>query len=269
MEERKSMKKIAVVSDFHSGHKFGLTPPGWLPEEPVKRNEEWIKANQALYGWYEAKIKAEGPYDVIFVNGDCIEGKGKKSGGTELITNDLEEQSEMAVDIIRRIPKRKRCKIFMVRGTPCHVASSDGEDWENVIADKTGATIGEHLWIDVEGVIFDLKHHPAGNSSIPHGRHSGVAKDRLWNLLWAEVGHQPKAQVFLRSHVHHHNGAFGPGWMAMTTPALQGAGSKFGLRRCSGIVDYGFVTFQVEKGKYQWQPHVANIEQQKSPLIKL
>jgi ribosome biogenesis protein Tsr3 len=89
----------------------------------------------------------------------------------------------MAVKIIRQIPKAKNCKIVITRGTPYHVSSSDGEDWENVIAERVGATVTDHAWVEIEDVIFDLKHHPAGSGSLPHTRHGGVAKDRLWNVL--------------------------------------------------------------------------------------
>jgi hypothetical protein len=156
---------------------------------------------------------------------------------------------------------------FLSHNTSYHVGLD--EDWENVIADRLEAKIGEHEWVDIEGVVFDLKHHPAGSSGIPQGRHTGVAKDRLWNLMWNERQMQPKASVFIRSHVHHHNFCGGPDWLAMTTPALQGIGSRFGSRRCSGIVDFGFVTFNVNKGEYSWQAHIASIEAQKSLVTKL
>jgi hypothetical protein len=258
------MKNLIILSDFHCGHRFGLTPPGWLPIEPAERNAEWVKANRALFSWYEAEMKRNAPYDVIFVNGDCIEGKGSKSGGTELIASDLEEQSDMATELIRCIPKRKGCKIFMSRGTPYHVSSKDGEDWENIIAERVGAVVDEHLWVEIEGIMFDLKHHPSGGSQVPHGRHTAVAKDFLWNALWHERKMQPKSQVIIRSHQHYHIYSGGPDWLAMITPALQGAGSKFGARRCAGLVDFGFVTFNINKGEYSWQTHTSNIAEQKA-----
>jgi hypothetical protein len=57
--------------------------------------------------------------------------------------------------------------------------------------------------------------------------------------------------------------------LGMTTPALQGFGSRYGARRCTGLVDFGFVTFQVNKGTYTWQPIIAKLEEQKAPMIKL
>jgi hypothetical protein len=260
-------KNIAILSDFHCGHKAGLTPKGYLPEEPAEERARWINANKAYYNWYNHHIRKYGPYDIIFLNGDLLDGTGKKSGGTEQITTDMEEQCDMAVKIIREIPKNKKCEIVITRGTSYHVG--DSEDWENIIAERVGAAIGEHEWVEVEGVVFDLKHHPAGSSGLPHGRHTGVARDRLWNIMWAERELQPKADIFIRSHVHYHNFAGGPDWLGMTTPALQGFGSRYGARRCTGLVDFGFVTFQVNKGTYTWQPIIAKLEEQKAPMIKL
>lgn len=261
------MKNIAVLSDFHCGHKAGLTPKGYLPNEPAQERSRWVNANKAYYNWYNQNIRKHGPYDIVFLNGDLVDGTGKKSGGTEQITTDMEEQCDMAVRIIREIPKAKNCSIVITRGTPYH--TGDAEDWENIIAERVGAAIGEHEWVEVEGVVFDLKHHPAGSSGMPNGRHTGVAKDRLWNVMWAERELQPKADIFIRSHVHYHNFAGGPDWLAMTTPALQGFGSRYGARRCTGIVDFGFITFQVNKGNYTWQPIIAKLEEQKAPMIKL
>jgi len=252
-------KKIAVLSDFHCGHRVGLTPTGWLPEKD--ENGEiplWAQINKAHWTWYAREIARNGPYDIVFVNGDLVDGKGKKSGSTELLAPDMEDQADMATKIIRMVPKSKNCKIVITRGTPYHVSSSDGEDWENIIAERVGATVTDHAWVEV-----------AGSSSLPHSRHTGVAKDRLWNSILAAEGEQTKADVLIRSHVHYHNFAGGPDWIAMTTPALQGAGSKFGARRCSGKVDFGFITFTVDKGTFSWKQHIAKLVEQKAPLLKL
>ena len=261
------MKNVLIISDPHCGHKSGLTPPGYLPDKPAERRQEWVKNNRGYWSWWEQNIRAAGPFDIIILNGDAVDGKGAKSGGVEQVTMDMEEQCDMAIEIVRKIPKRKGCKIVMTRGTSYHVGLD--EDWENVVADKLEAKIGEHEWVDIEGVVFYLKHHPAGSSGIPQGRHTGVAKDRLWNIMWNERQMQPKASIFIRSHVHYHNFCGGPDWLAITTPALQGIGSRFGSRRCSGIVDFGFITFKVNKGQYSWQAHIANIEAQKASVTKL
>ena len=261
------MKRILILSDLHSGHKAGLTHPGFLPSDPAPLDKPFVDASKAYWNWFETNVRKSGPFDVVIVNGDAVDGRGKKSGGIELWTTEMETQCDMAVRALRRVPVTKKTQWVFTRGTPYH--TGDDIDHENRIAEDFNAKIGEHEWIDIEGVVFDVKHHPAGSSGIPNGRHTGVAKDRLWNMIWHHETMQPDAQVFIRSHVHYHNFCGGPDWLAMTTPALQGFGSRYGARRCTGIVDFGFVTFDADRGKYSWQAHVAKLDAQRATLTKI
>jgi len=260
-------KKIAVLGDLHCGHRSGLTHPGFLPTEPIDKQKPFVDAAIEYWNFYETRIRQLGPFDVVIVNGDMIDGPGKKSGGSELWTADPEDQCDYAIKALRRVPVTRKTKWILTRGTPYH--TGDDTDHENKIANAFHAKIGEHEWVDIEGVVFDVKHHPAGSSGIPQGRHTAVAKDRMWNVMWAHEDMQPDSDIFLRSHVHYHNLCGGPDWLAMTLPALQGMGTKFGARRCVGIVDFGFVTFEVDKGKYLWQAHTARLEHQKATVLKL
>lgn len=134
----------------------------------------------------------------------------------------------------------------MTYGTPYH--TGDAEDYESALADKLGCEVKAHLWLDVDGCVLDCKHH-VGGSSVPHGRHTAVARERLWNLLWEERALQPRAQLVARSHVHYHAYSGAPGWVAMTLPALQAAHTKYGARRCAGTVDWGIVIVDCQRGR--------------------
>ena len=264
------MKRVAILSDFHCGHVVGLTPPSWwLPEkdddDSKTKRQKYAVVQRALWSFYSDNIKKHGPYDVMFLNGDAIDGDGKRSGGTEQVTTDREEQAEMAVKAAR-VAISAKTRVVMTYGTAYH--TGDGEDFENIVATDLKAKIGSHEWVDVEGVVFDLKHH-CGASAIPHGRHTAPAKERLWNVLWNEAEMAPKADVIVRSHVHYFGHCGGPDWLALTTPALQGMGSKFGSRRCNGIVDFGFLVFECNKGSYTWKPVIAKIKAQVAQVIKL
>ena len=80
---------------------------------------------------------------------------------------------------------------------------------------------------------------------------------RLVNGLWAARGEYPLADVIIRSHVHYHNFCGGSDWLAMTTPALQGYGSKYGARRCTGLVDVGMVHFDIwSKERWEWKAEI-------------
>jgi hypothetical protein len=243
------MKRVVVISDLHCGSDVGLTYPDW--QQTALQEELWEV--------YAGMIDALRPIDVLIVNGDMIDGKASRWGSTGLITADRVEQAEMAV---KAIAFTDATEMYLTYGTPYHAGS--GEDFEVVVADKLRARIEPQLWVEVNGIVFDAKHFISA-SSVPHGRHTSIARDRLWNILWADMEQQPKSDVFIRSHVHYFNFAGGTSWVAMTTPALQGLGCKFGSRIPSGTVDYGLVYFDVDDdGGFSWDSDTILIDTQKN-----
>ena len=252
-------KRVLVVSDFHCGHLVGLTPPGFDADREPQRHREFYDMRRTIWRWFKRTVSRLSPIDILIVNGDAIDGKGPASGGTEQLYMDRKDQSDMATSIIKTIDAKK---IVMSYGTPYH--SGKDEDWEDIVAYNVGAEkIGGEDVIDVSGLVINYRHH-VGRSTIPHGRFTPIAKEMLWNLLWAERGEYPKADVLIRSHVHYHVAAQTSEWLAMTTPALQGYGTKYGGRRMSGTVDIGVVVFDVtSRGEYTWNPVILRLNEQR------
>lgn len=244
-------KRLIVISDLHCGHLSGLTPPDYwieLAKHDQKRNKLAL-VQRELWEEFAAIIDAHRPYNICLCNGDAIEGKGARSGGTELISSDRKTQTDMAAKVIRFIdaPINR-----MTYGTPSH--TGDDEDWEDIVAEKVGAKIGSHEWFEVNGVIIDAK-HKVGSSVIPHGRLTSLAREVLWNREWTLRGLQLKADILLRSHVHYYEEIYHDQCRAATTPCLQGMGSKYGARQCSGTVDFGVIIIDIyEDGHYTWNP---------------
>lgn len=249
------MKRMVVMSDLHCGHKVGLTPPRWHNQH----DEKLYKIQKELWGFYTSAIDELGQIDILVVNGDAIDGTGHRAGGTDQKTTDRLEQVDMAVECI---DYALAGVVRMTYGTPYH--TGNGEDFEQVIADKVGGKIEGHAFFDINGNIFDIK-HKIGGSSVPHGRYTALARDKLWNTVWNNRDEQqPNAGVLIRSHVHYHADCGNHLWRAITTPALQGFGSKYGIRQCSGVVDIGFLVFEIEDdGSYSWWPVIAELGQQK------
>jgi hypothetical protein len=248
--------RLVAISDLHCGHRAGLTPPGaGYKREAFDETERHFAALQsATWDWYAETLADLQPIDTLVVNGDAIDGKGERSGGTEQFQADRHKQVELAA---RCIQEAKARKIYVIRGTPYHTGRE--EDFEDVLAQEVDAAhIGTHDWIDCEGVIFDFK-HKVSTSSIPHGRHTGPARAALWNALWAERGLQPRAQVIIRSHAHYFDYSGDARQLVMVTPALQGFGSKYGAAECEGTVDVGLIHFDCEGGMYSWQPHLMDL----------
>jgi len=266
-------KRGIIISDPHCGHLCGLTPPAYQIKTrkggTTKRNK-WAKLQEELWAAYADMLKKYGPFDFGLSGGDTLDGKGERSGGSECVTTDREEQVDMGVDVHNqvRLNANKGFEWVGVYGTAYHTGNE--EDWENILAQRAGfKKIGSHEWVNVNGCVFDLKHH-IGSSSIPHGRHTAIARDRLWNVMWAERNLTPKASVILRGHVHYHSFCGGPGWVAITMPALQGMGTKYGSRRCSGLVDWGIIVVDVDTdGSFDWHAETVQIQAQKAQIVRL
>lgn len=240
--------RIAVVSDLHCGSVVGICPPGWGDERAAA-------ARRALWAWYKATITSVGRVTHLFVLGDCIDGRQEKDGSTGLIAVRRDDQCDMAVECLRQW----RCqKTYMVRGTAYHTGAK--EDWEDAVAAALKARIDDRLWVDVGGVVFDLRHH-IGSSSLPHTRGTALSRERLLNGLWSErADGQPRADVILRGHTHYHTGTFDGDRVAMTVPCLQLAGGRYGMRKCSGLVDVGLLVFDIDNnGGYTWRAHLAEL----------
>lgn len=255
-------KRVVIISDLHCGSQVGLTHPDFDSDPREGARHKLYQARRKYWKFYADALREVSPIDVLIVNGDCIDGKGEKSGGTELLTADRNEQCDMAAAAIQET----KCKaIYMTFGTPFHAGAS--EDWEQKVATSVeAAKIGGHDWLDINGLVFDYRHH-VGSSSVPHARHTAVAREHLWSVLWAEHDEYPLGNILIRSHVHYFNYSGGYGWLAMTTPALQGAGSKYGARVCSGTVDFGLISFTVTgKDDYTWRAHVARSVLKHKPI---
>jgi len=259
------MKRILIVSDLHCGHRGGLTPPSWQynkdDDENVRGKFGFLQST--VWDWFCRTSATIGPVDLLVVNGDAIDGKGEKSGGTELLTADRREQCEIAAECINIIERKK---LLLIRGTPYHTGKD--EDWEDVLAGMVNATdVGSHEWFDAEDVIFDCK-HKVGRSEVPYGRGTATNREAIWNILWSERDVQPDANVIVRSHVHYFAYGGNADKLWMTTPTLQ-AWSKYGTATCSGTIDMGVILFECTKGEYTWKPFLLNLQFMQAHPLKV
>lgn len=252
-------KRGLVIADLHCGHWVGLTPKSWDSPKLKRNYPQHYKMRRQIWDWYKKNTSEK--WDFVILNGDAIEGKGEKSGSTELIETDRLQQVEMAKACLQTL---RYDKLFISYGTSYHTGAK--EDFEDKLAkDETlkCEKIGGEDNLNVNGIIINYRHH-VGRSTIPHGRHTSLARERLWNLLWAERGEYPKATFVIRSHVHYYNFCGGGGWTAITTPALCGYGSKYGGRRVTGAVDIGVVILDIiDKDNYKWNVPILRMPYQK------
>jgi hypothetical protein len=257
----KNFKRVLACGDSHCGHRVGLTPPKYQSAIP---GDEYYRIQVELWDFFKKEVEALLPIDILVLNGDLIDGKGGRSGSSELITADINRQRDIAVDCFEWIGATN---IVVTYGTPYHTGVTDDDEKE--IANRLGADIRGQQWIDVNDTVFDIKHF-VGNTSVPYSKGTQLSKDRYWNLIWTEFDEQPKADVVLRSHIHNFFQCGEDHWLAVALPALQGQGSKFGSRKCSSHVDFGIAYFDCyEEGGYSWSRRILRAESQKQQARKL
>lgn len=260
---KRTFKRLVPVADLHCGHMVGLTPPQFNTQLPERK---YYRIRHDLYENFKQKIDELKPIDYAVVVGDAVDGKGKRSGGTEQITSDMNGQVDIASECIQYLEADQN---FMVYGTAYHV-SPGGQDWEMQIANRVGAKkITSQLWLDINGLIFDFR-HKLSNTSVPYGKGTPISKEKLVNTLWAQRDVQPEADIIIRAHTHSFFHCGDDRWFGVSLPSLQGLGSKYGARECSNIVHFGVVWFDIyPDGSWKWGYKIQPIESQKDRAIRL
>ncbi len=254
------MKKVLIFADLHCGSVVGITPP---QHQTGEHRQDQLALWETATGMVEKFKDRFGNVDILIVNGDCLDGKSSRWGGTDVITTKIRTQIDMAAEFILDVGATD---IVMTRGTPYHTGAE--EDWEDYLARDVSAAIKDHAFLEIEGVNFSVK-HTIGSSTIPHGRYTAVARSKLWDTIWAvEKEQHPLSDVLIRSHTHYFGYAGNASFLGLTTPALQGLGSKFGARMCEGTVDFGIVYFICDKGEYKWGWDIAIVDEQKDEVLK-
>jgi hypothetical protein len=233
------VKRVAVISDGHCGHVYGLTPPNWQCglHRPAQRQ---------LWTWFAKNAAEIGHVDVLIANGDMIDGDGPKSGGTELITTDRLTQAEMAAEAIRCF---NADKVRVVAGTAYHAGHA--EEFERPVADKTGGTYGGEWFGEVEGVHIHARHH-IGVAQMPHTKATPILKALLMDAMASKCGPGgEKADVVIRSHAHSFVVAGGDLGLGFVTDGLQ-LRSRIG-RRLDGWSDVGMLIIDVNGEDVRWE----------------
>lgn len=242
--------RVLTISDTHCGNMVGLTPDKYNPQSEIDYRAYTYR--RALWEWFEKEIEKIKPIDICVANGDLIDGKGPKSGGVEQIYQSRPKQIEIAIDVLKIVEAKE---YHFTYGSGYHTGPED--DWERDVATKFNAGVEDVLSININGLLVRWRHH-INTSQVPSGRATPLLRQQEWDSLWSLDGEFKRADVMVFSHVHYfqaHANRFGS---VFTTPALQGlGGSQLGARRLGGIVDYGFLTFDItSKEDWIWTKHI-------------
>jgi hypothetical protein len=151
-----------ILADIHAGSTAALLPPGFLnfeaneiKQNPIQeflwlcwlRNCEWIKS-----------IVGEDPFALV-LNGDLIEGI--HHGNKQVISPEMGDHFAAAVEILKPLAQRA-AKVFVVRGTECHVNNHEqgiGDMLGAEMNPEIGKRVFDRLTLDINGVRHVFRHH--------------------------------------------------------------------------------------------------------------
>lgn len=248
------MSNILIGGDYHCGSQQGITPPGYQ-EGPKSK---WSRVQKKLWKRYRAMLRTLPLIDHFILMGDLIEGQASRQEGFGIITGDIRVQAKMAVDAVKVVGAKKH---YMVFGTDYHVVAG-GIDMEEYIADGLGVSEdpeerGDHTFPIIAGKQFDLK-HKAPCSALPASRVRSMAQEMEHAKQWVMDGGQPMPDILVRAHCHYYVEARGTTkhgeWLALGMPGLQGLGSRYGAKICTGVIHFGMVLLTIHRGKVTCKP---------------
>jgi hypothetical protein len=237
----RNFKRCLILSDTHCGHVNGIAPQGWnVSGRGADYRAEMIAA-------LTQDIENLRPLDAIIFNGDLCDGPGKDPG--EHVSDDPNDQVLIAmqfmVDVIGNQKRAPAC--FATAGTPFHTTVK-GINLEHLAVQHAAAQTGvpvlyknQHM-ININGRTIHCRHH-IGNGQLINMPPS-LPRQKLTNMLLAERGMQPVADVFIRSHVHRFLHCADATANFIITPALQGS-TDYGALRCDSVIDVGFLWLDI------------------------
>lgn len=268
---KRDFSRVLICSDFHCGHRAGLTPPKFQVVHGEGAGKHYTEVRETLWNWFATELDKFRPFDYILVLGDTIDGKGTKNGGIELITTDRCTQTDMAATVIQFVGAKYGAS---VHGSGYHAGQDD--DWESEVATKAGIALvesqGYYRIPDKEdGLVIYARHVISGGNN-PNTQHAALDKEFARIAQWTEVGYlTEKPGLYVYGHRHecleaadHLRKVRG-----IIIPALCGLGSNYGERQCSSLPKAtGFVMVDVKNADdYVVTPVIAPTElQQRSPV---
>lgn len=258
----KQFQDILVLSDTQVGSIWGLWPSEYAMTDGTQRSQN--KGQQYLWKTWlhlshwlaEAQKRGDAHIVAVVLNGDLIDGKQRLQEALEAMTPNLVDQGRafrICLDAFLA-PLTPRPTLYSVQGTEYHDEKS-GTAVES-LAEAIGAVpfesvgIGEYsgelLDLNVDGVVLNFLH----GISATAGLYRAVAIDReaLWSAIAGKEGKVPKADVIVRSHVHHFVHVEHESKHALITPCWQ-LQTRF-MRRVSAyrmMPDIGAVVIRVWK----------------------
>ena len=202
-------KSLVVVADLHVGSSTGLCPRSGMALDdggyykPSKMQEYLNDCWEHFFGVYVPLVTMGADKRILVINGDAVDGFHHNT--VALATNNIMSQERASASLIKDVAVNFD-ETYFVRGTEAHVQQSAQSDER--IAKEVGAipdSNGDHarwqLWLDLNGVLFNIAHHLGTTSSAAY-ESSAPMREMVAGLVESGQWNKQMPDFFIRSHRH-------------------------------------------------------------------
>lgn len=259
---------IAIAGDLHVNSTVALCPPLFTLDDggtyKASREQRWIWRQWTDY-WQQVKARRAGRRLVIMLNGELADNNYHPT--TQLITRNPADMLRLSAEALRPALSllMDNDAVYVMRGTEAHSGMSshlDEEVAQDIGATGPGGDIASHwrLRATVDGVRFDVAHHPPGGGGrLPWTR--GNFANRLAAMTifdCAERGTRAP-HLLIRGHVHRPDDSYDryatralvlPAWQLQTSYGHRIGGDPLPIGGLIVTADNG--RYEVEKLYWNW-----------------
>lgn len=263
------MKNLIIVSDTHVNSSVGLSIPEVKLDDgglyTTSKSQDWLL--KCFSDFYKTIKDLDGE-KILILNGDIIDLN--KHNKYQLITENTSVAINHSVTLHKLLTDL--CdKTYLIRGTEAHVGNV--AEYEELIGGKLDTIQDDNgnyswwkLFINVDGVIFDITHH-------------GVVGQKAWTkthpldslaantIIEATRSGGVQPDVIIRSHLHTYADTYDNYPVrVIQTPAWQ-LSTAHAYRIGAGVADIGGLIFRCDNGEYDLIKKLYKPEPQKPMVI--
>jgi hypothetical protein len=202
---------VALVSDLHCNSSVALSPPIVELDDGgqyrASKPQRWLWRQWLAY-WQQVAERRAGQRLVVVLNGELADDNHHPT--TQLVTRNPADMLKLSVEVLRPVLGliQEGDAIIVTRGTEAH--SGPSAHLDETIAQDIGAAgpdseIASHwrLRMTIDGVRFDVAHHPPGGGGRLPWTRGGFANRLAAMSMFeaAERGERPP-HFLVRGHVH-------------------------------------------------------------------
>lgn len=250
------VNNLVVISDTHCGCRLGLCPPEAALDDGGTYQHSKLQAKvwnmwEEFWGEFVPHATSKEPYAVIH-NGDAIDGVHHNS--TTQISHNIEDQIEIAYNILKPVVEKCEGRYYHIRGTEAHVGKSAVH--EEALAKRLKAIKneeGQHsryeLWKYCGPALVHLLHH-IGTTGSQAYEATAVHKELVESYVEAARWGRKPPDMIVRSHRHryfrdeiatgtkigHAEAVVTPAWQGKTPFTWKIPGARLSLPQFGGIV---------------------------------